>query len=87
MLSGILLFHHAEALMLDNICRDNQHWGFVTTPECQTTPARDQLAAANTLQSNPRGAIMVTTNRWPISDDNTNFRTPLVNLAAASCCY
>jgi len=60
MLSGILLFHHAGALMLDNICRDNQHWGFATTPECQTTPARDQLATANTLEPNPRGAIMVT---------------------------
>ena len=59
-LSGILLFHHAGALMLDNICRDNQHWGFATTPECQTTPARDQLATANTLEPNPRGAIMVT---------------------------
>src|SRR3989475_5539237 len=66
MLSGILLFHHAEALMLDNICCDNQHWGFVTTPECQTTPARDQLAAANTLQPNPRGAIMVT--HEPLAD-------------------
>jgi hypothetical protein len=27
---------------------------------CQTTPARDQLAGANALEPNPRGAIMVT---------------------------
>ena len=60
MLSGILLFHHAEALVLDNSCYDNQHWGLVTTPECQTSPQRDQLAASNRLESNPRGALMVT---------------------------
>jgi len=60
MLSGILLFHHAEALVLDNSCYDNQHWGLVTTPECQTSPPRDQLAVSNRLESNPRGALMVT---------------------------
>ncbi len=61
MLSGILLFHHAEAMVLDNTCSDNQHWGLVTTPECQTTPPRDQLAASNHLGPNPRGPLMVTT--------------------------
>ncbi|MGH7165632.1 MAG: right-handed parallel beta-helix repeat-containing protein, partial [Nitrospiraceae bacterium] len=60
MLSGILLFHHAEAMVLDNTCCDNQHWGLVTTPECQTTPPRDQLAASNRLGPNPRGALTVT---------------------------
>jgi len=60
MLSGILLFHHAEAMVLDNTCRDNQHWGLVTTPECQTTPPREQLATTNRLEPNPRGALTVT---------------------------
>ncbi len=32
MLSSVLLFHHAAALVLDNTCRDNQHWGLVMTP-------------------------------------------------------
>ena len=66
LLSGILMFHHAEAMVLDNTCRDNQHWGFVTTPECQTSPPRDQLAASNTLEPNPRGALMVT--EQPLSE-------------------
>jgi len=59
MLSGILMFHHARALLLGNICRENQHWGIVTTPECQTSPPREQLASSNTLDPNPRGALMV----------------------------
>ena len=62
MLSGILMFYHAEALVLNNLCRDNQHWGFVTTPECKTVPERDQLAASNVLEPNPRGALKVTTD-------------------------
>lgn len=66
LLSGILLFHHAEALVLENTCRDNMHWGLVTTPECQTTPPRDQLAQANTLEPNQRGAVMVT--EQPLSE-------------------
>lgn len=60
MLSGMLLFHHAQALLLDNTCRDNQHWGLVTTPECETTPGRDQLGISNVLEPNPRGALQVT---------------------------
>ncbi|MGH7208653.1 MAG: right-handed parallel beta-helix repeat-containing protein [Nitrospiraceae bacterium] len=60
MLSGILMFHQARALLLGNICRENQHWGIVTTPECQTSPPREQLASSNTLDPNPRGALMVT---------------------------
>ncbi|HKW86746.1 MAG TPA: right-handed parallel beta-helix repeat-containing protein [Nitrospiraceae bacterium] len=60
MLSGILLFHHAGALVFENSCYDNQHWGLLTTPECQTSPPRDQLAASNKLEPNPRGALMVT---------------------------
>lgn len=60
MLSGILLFHHAEGLVLDNSCYDNQHWGLVTTPDCQISPPREQLAASNKLEPNPRGALMVT---------------------------
>ncbi len=60
MLSGILMFHHARALLLGNICRENQHWGIVTTPDCQASPPREQLASSNTLEPNPRGALMVT---------------------------
>ena len=60
MLSGILLFYHAQALLLDNVCRNNQHWGIVTTPECQTSPPRDELAQANRLDANPRGPLMIT---------------------------
>jgi hypothetical protein len=66
LLSGILLFHHAEAMVLENTSRDNLHWGLVTTPECQTSPPRDQLATANTLEPNPRGALMVT--EQPLSE-------------------
>jgi hypothetical protein len=66
MLSGILLFHHAQALLLDNACRDNQHWGLVMTPECQTSPPRDELAASNVLDPNPRGPMMVT--REPLAE-------------------
>jgi len=60
MLSGILLFHHAAALVLHNLCRDNQQWGLVTTPECRTSPPREELATANRLDANPRGAMCVT---------------------------
>jgi hypothetical protein len=62
----MLMFHHAGALVLDNVCRGNQHWGFVTTPECETTPVRDELAKANRLDDNPRGAIQVT--REPLGE-------------------
>lgn len=60
LLSGMLLFHHAEALLLDNLCRDNMHWGLVLTPDCTTSPAREQLATTNTLEPNPRGPYHVT---------------------------
>jgi hypothetical protein len=60
MLSGMLLFFQAEAMVLNNVCRDNQHWGLVITPECQTSPVRDQLGSHNELASNPRGAMFVT---------------------------
>lgn len=60
MLSGILLFHLAQALVLDNSCQGNCHWGFVATPDCKTTPEFEQLAAANMLEPNLRGAMMIT---------------------------
>lgn len=66
MLSGILLFSQAEAMVLNNICRDNQHWGLVLTPECLTSPPREQLDTHNELASNPRGAIVVT--EQPLSE-------------------
>lgn len=59
-LSGMLLFCEAQALLLDNVCRDNHHWGVVMTPECRTTPPRDELTKSNDLLSNPRGALQVT---------------------------
>lgn len=65
-LSGMLLFHHAQALLLDNVCRDNDHWGVVITPDSATTPPRDELITANSLASNPRGAVNVT--EAPLAD-------------------
>lgn len=61
MLSGMLLFHSAQALLLNNTCQNNYHWGLVMTPECQTSPDRDQLIEANSLTPNPRGSMTVTT--------------------------
>jgi hypothetical protein len=66
LLSGILLFHHAEGMLLNNTCRHNQHWGIVMTPECRTTPPVEQLAGANILNQNPRGACMLTAD--PLSE-------------------
>jgi hypothetical protein len=66
LLSGILLFHHAEGMLLNNTCRHNQHWGIVMTPECRTTPPVEQLAGANILDQNPRGACMLTAE--PLSE-------------------
>ena len=60
MLSGILLFHHAEALLVDNTCSENQHWGMVITPDCHPTPDRESLDISNILTPNPRGALIIT---------------------------
>jgi hypothetical protein len=60
MLSGILLFHHAEAMLVDNTCSDNLHWGVVMTPDARPLPDRDTIALSNVLTPNPRGAIIVT---------------------------
>jgi hypothetical protein len=60
MLSGILLFHHAEALLVDNTCNENQHWGMVITPDCHPTPGREALDTSNILAPNPRGTLIVT---------------------------
>jgi hypothetical protein len=65
-LSGMLLFHHAEALLVENVCADNRHWGIVMTPETRLSPAREELAQANALASNPRGAMHVTES--PLSE-------------------
>jgi len=59
MLSGILLFHHAEALDAGQHLLRQQHWGFVTTRSARPRRA-GPTGGANTLQPNPRGAIMVT---------------------------
>jgi len=60
MLSGILMFYHAAAMLLENTCENNQHWGFVMTPECDTSPDRDQLVTTNAFSKNPMGAIKIT---------------------------
>lgn len=60
MLSGMLLFYHAEGLILENTCRENQHWGLVMTPDCNTSPGREELGSANHLVPNPRGPLVVT---------------------------
>lgn len=60
LLSGILLFHHAQALLVENHCYDNEGWGFVMTPDSKPSPPSDELASANTLDHNPRGAVHVT---------------------------
>lgn len=60
MLSGILLFHHGGALLADNVCRGNQHWGVVITPDAHPNPAPPELATANDLARNPRGAYVET---------------------------
>lgn len=60
LLSGMLLFYHAEAMVLNNTCRHNYHWGIVMTPDSRTTPTRDQLTGANSLEDNPRGPLIVT---------------------------
>ena len=53
MLSGMLLFNSAQALLLENQCQNNHHWGLVSTPECHTSPEYEQLVEANTLSPNP----------------------------------
>ena len=65
-MSGVLLFHHAEALLVGNHCTDNLHWGIVMTPDCRPTPDRETLAQSNTLKPNPRGEIIVT--ETPLSE-------------------
>ena len=60
MLSGILLFHGAKALLLGNTCEHNYHWGLVMTPDSYTSPEQEQLLQANALTNNPRGPLIVT---------------------------
>jgi hypothetical protein len=66
MLSGILMFHHASAMVIENSCHDNHHWGIVMTPECRTSPEREQLVQANHWKDNPRGELQVT--EAPLAD-------------------
>jgi len=66
MLSGILLFHHGGALLADNHCLDNQQWGVVVTPDAHPNPAPPELAQANDLTHNPRGAYAMT--EQPLED-------------------
>jgi hypothetical protein len=66
MLSGILLFHHGGGMVVDNICRHNQHWGLLMTPDSHPNPLPDELTGVNDLTQNPRGAM--TTTEQPLAD-------------------
>ena len=68
MLSGILMFQAAQALLLENASQHNAHWEIVTTPECTTTPETTQLIESNTLEPNPRGPLMVTTQPYGMAE-------------------
>jgi hypothetical protein len=60
MLSGMLLFHFSEGLLLENHCHDNMEYGLVITPDCKPSPRLDALTAANRFDDNPGGPIHVT---------------------------
>ncbi len=66
MLSGILLFHHGGALLVENVCAGNQQWGIVMTPDARSNPASAELPVMNRLADNPRGALYVTDQ--PLAD-------------------
>jgi hypothetical protein len=66
MLSGILLFHHGEGLIVDNICRNNQHWGVLVTPDSHPNPSPQELPKMNQLDGNPRGAYTISDQ--PLAD-------------------
>lgn len=66
MLSGILLFSQAGALLLDNICRQNHQWGVVMTPDAKPNPVQPELQAMNRVFDNPRGTM--TTTEQPLID-------------------
>jgi hypothetical protein len=59
MLSGILLFQHAGGLIVDNICRHNQHWGILMTPDSHPNPAPSELPAMNRLEPNLMGTYSI----------------------------
>lgn len=59
MLSGILLFQQAEGLIVDNVCRNNQHWGIVMTPDSHPNPEPSALPTMNRLEPNPIGAYSI----------------------------
>jgi hypothetical protein len=59
MLSGILLFHHGGGLVLENVCRGNQHWGLVMTPDAHPNPAPPELSAVNQFGENGRGSYVI----------------------------
>lgn len=55
MLSGLLLFSQAHALILDNRFEKNAHWGAVFTPDSEPSPPAAELTQANTFTDNPQG--------------------------------
>lgn len=66
MMSGILMFQFTGAMVLENHCHENMAWGMVVTPECKPTPSLSEIEMSNTLEKNPRGALLITEE--PLSD-------------------
>ncbi len=66
MLSGLLLFSQAQALILDNTFEQNAHWGAVLTPDSEPTPKVEELPQSNTFTNNPRGEYTITSE--PLAD-------------------
>ncbi len=66
MLSGVLLFSQAQALILDNTFEQNAQWGIVMTPDSHPTPEPEKLPQANTFTNNPRGKYILSSE--PLAD-------------------
>ncbi|MDH5585619.1 MAG: right-handed parallel beta-helix repeat-containing protein [Nitrospirota bacterium] len=66
MLSGLLLFSQAHALILDNRFEKNAHWGAVLTPDSEPSPLAEELSQSNTFTDNPRGNFTITSE--PLAD-------------------
>lgn len=66
MLSGLLLFSQAQALILDNTFQKNVQWGIVLTPDSEPTPKAEDLPQSNHFTDNPRGNFTITSE--PLAD-------------------
>ena len=66
MLSGLLLFSQAKALILDNTFKMNTHYGAVLTPDSESSPLTEELSQSNTFMDNPLGDWTITST--PLKD-------------------